>query len=483
MTESPGTSQAGDRSVDGLLTRREALARLGMAGLALTSAGTLLSACRSASRSEPKSPNVLLIIADDMRYDHLKFMPNVRRLIADEGRTFTQARCNVPLCQPSRVGLMTGQTSRFNNELGVGFNGTKLTDNDNCLGRWMNDAGYRCGFFGKYVNFTDGFGGIDAPAGYHTWRELTGETNGYQFKVHLNTGTQTIKGQYGTDYLASQANPFLEGVQPFFCVVTPTQPHTPFFPRRDLSHEWLDVKWPVVDEVDVSDKPPWIQALPPLTAADVAQIQTDAIGALQELSAVDDMVAKILTGMDQAVLANTVVVFTSDNGVHHGEHRRRGAGTKSGPYEVALHVPLLVRGPGFAPGPAITVPCLLTQDIAATILDVGDAKAGLPHQAGVSLVELCAHPSAQTERILLHEVGEGFVTGTGDGITTGPGNSRGFRKLYRYPSARERPNGPYVYEAYDMDSDPNEFSNWANDPARRSERDALEAELHALLEA
>ena len=69
---------------------------------------------------------------------------------------------------------------------------------------------------------------------------------------------------------------------------------------------------------------------------------------------------------------------------------------------------------------------------------------------------------------------------TGDGITTGPRSSRGFRKLYRYPSIRQQPEGPFVYEAYDLDTDPNELSNWANDPARRAERDALEAELVAL---
>ena len=89
----------------------------------------------------------------------------------------------------------------------------------------------------------------------------------------------------------------------------------------------------------MSDKPPWIQALPPLTAADKAQIEKEAIGDLQELSAVDDMVRKIITDMPSEVLENTVVIFTSDNGVHHGEHRRLGTGTKSGPYDVGLPRP------------------------------------------------------------------------------------------------------------------------------------------------
>ena len=78
----------------------------------------------------------------------------------------------MPLCQPSRVGLMTGQMSKHNNELGIGFVGTQLNDNNNCIGKWVADAGYRCGYFGKYVNYWDGRGGIDAPMGYATWREI-----------------------------------------------------------------------------------------------------------------------------------------------------------------------------------------------------------------------------------------------------------------------------------------------------------------------
>jgi N-acetylglucosamine-6-sulfatase len=479
---------------DPLITRRQALERLALSGLAITAGVPLLSACSSGSEStapspaaprpgkpRPGTPNVLLIIADDMRYDQLQFMPNVQRLIVDQGRTFSQARCNVPLCQPARVGLMTGQTSRYNGELGVGFQGTKLIDNDNCIGKWMHEAGYRCGFFGKYINFTDGFHGINAPAGYEVWREFTGETNAYEFTVHLNTGHATIKGQYSSDYLAQQANAFLKGSQPFFCVVTPSQPHTPFLPRNDLAHKWLDYKFPIVDEVDVSDKPPWIRALPALTPAAKAQIEKDAIGALQELSAVDDMVRQIIEPLDPAVLENTIVMFTSDNGVHHGEHRRLGAGTKAGPYEVGLRVPLILRGPGFAPGPVITVPSLLTQDIAATILDVGGAQAGLPHQGGISLVEICVNQADHSQRMLLHEIGEGFYSRTGDGMTTGPKNVKGFRKLYRYPSIRKNPRGPFIYEAYDLDTDPDELSNWANVPSRRAERDDLEAALETLL--
>jgi arylsulfatase A-like enzyme len=345
----------------------------------------------------------------------------------------------------------------------------------------VHDAGYRCGYFGKYTNFRDGFGGINAPTGYSVWREFIGggAADPYNFDVHLNTGTTRVTGIYDTDYLASQVASFVAGSQPFFCVVAPRQPHGPFVPRTDLAGAWSTFDWPIVDEVDVTDKPTWIQELPELTDPIRTQIREDARGSLRELSAVDDMVQKIMTAAAPR-LSKTIVAFTSDNGVHRGEHRR-GSGTKSGPYEVNLRVPLIVRGPGFAPGPDVTAPVMTFQDLTATVLKSARGTAGLPHQAGISLEDIATNPGGHSQRAVLHEIAEGYLTQSGDGMTTGPEHAMGFRKLYRYPSVRVAPEGPFTYEAYDLDSDPDEFVNWANDDARRSERDALEAELNALL--
>jgi arylsulfatase A-like enzyme len=168
--------------------------------------------------------------------------------------------------------------------------------------------------------------------------------------------------------------------------------------------------------------------------------------------------------------------------VHRGEHRRHGSSDKASPYDVALRVPLLARGPGFASGPDITAPSLPTQDITATMLALGGASAGLQYQAGTSLAAMAADPRKYESRELLHEIGEGFIEmETADGITTGPRHPLGFRKLFRYPSVRTNPAGPFIYEAYDLDTDPDELQSWADDPGRRPERDALEARLNALL--
>ncbi len=122
------------------------------------------------------------------------------------------------------------------------------------------------------------------------------------------------------------------------------------------------------------------------------------------------------------------------------------------------------------------------QDLTATVLDLVGGRAGLPHQAGISLRELAADPGAHRQRTLLHEIGTQGFDVTGDGITTGSHHARGHRKLFRYPSVRSEQGPPWTYELYDLAADPDELVNLADEPAHRAERDALERELIDLLE-
>ena len=332
------------------------------------------SGASPSSTAPGAKPNIVLLIADDMRADHLEYMPAVRRLVQDQGVTYTQARCNVPLCQPSRVGLMTGQMSKHNNELGIGFTGTQLRDHDNCLGKWISDAGYRCGYFGKYVNFTDGRGGIDSPAGYATWREQIHTDPGYEFMVHLEQGTETDH-RHLQHRLLGRAGVRVHRGQ-----------------RAVHVHRRLDA----AARAAQSPQGPPHEVLGPRLAdrrrgrrERQARLDSGSCTAHRRRQGADPRRraavrcaswprsttwrGKIIEAMSESMLANTVIVFTSDNGVHHGEHRRRGAATKAGPYEVGLRVPLLVRGPGFEAGSDVTVPSLVFQDLNATMLGLAGA--------------------------------------------------------------------------------------------------------------
>jgi N-acetylglucosamine-6-sulfatase len=73
----------------------------------------------------------------------------------------------------------------------------------------------------------------------------------------------------------------------------------------------------------------------------------------------------------QGVLSNTYIVFTSDNGWHHGEHRIRSG--KGRPYEEDTRVPLLVRGPSVAAGSS-TNKLVLNTDYLPTFTDLAGAQ-------------------------------------------------------------------------------------------------------------
>lgn len=426
---------------------------------------------------------MLVIVADDMRLDHLPYMPNVRHLIQQPGRTFTNARCNVALCQPNRVGFFTGQASRHHNEVGIGFGAPIYDGHDNTVAKWLADAGSRTALIGKYVNYYDHWGGVRSPPGWATWRELLRERTMADYDVYRDRTRVTITDRFQSEYLGDEARAFVGGDQPWFCYLSPKQAHSPFAPRPEDLHGWAPARCRIVpvDEANIARKPPWMRRLTPLREADKAQIQQDFRGRLRELTAVDALVKTVIDEIEaKGQLDDTVIAFTSDNGVHQGEQRRIGDGTKAGPYDVGLRVPLLVRGPGFAPGPAIDVPVYPMQDITATAVAVGGASAGLPNQAGISLSDLVKDPLAHSQRALLHEVGEGFES-TADGITTGPRHKLGYLKLFRFPAVRSGKGGPFIYEMYDLDSDPDELHNLADSNRYRSQRNALEDELLRLL--
>lgn len=430
--------------------------------------------------------NVLVIVADDMRVDHLPYLANVRRLIQQPGRTFTGARCNVALCQPNRVGLLTGQLSRDHGELSIGYNAPTFEDHDNTIGAWAADAGLRTGLLGKYVNYWDGpwpGGGIAAPRGWDTWRQLTLYRTAADWDVRKEEDPFRIEGVFQTDYLAQEARAFLDGDGPWFCCLTPQQPHSPFAPHPKDLHAWSHARCRQVPVPDASAKPPWVKDRFPIGAAEWSLIQQGFRGRLRELTAVDRLVGEVVEALEErGQLDDTVIIFTSDNGVHQGEQRRSGDGTKAGPYDPGLRVPLVIRGPGFPPGPAVDAPVYPMQDINATVLALAGGKAGLPHQAGLDLRELL-DPAAERQRTLLHEIGPEGFDATGDGVTTGPRHDLGHVKLFRYPSVRSGGDTPPMYELYDLAADPDELVNLAEVPAHRRTRDALERELDALLEA
>jgi arylsulfatase A-like enzyme len=89
---------------------------------------------------------------------------------------------------------------------------------------------------------------------------------------------------------------------------------------------------------------------------------------VQTMQAVDELVGEVILLLKQrGQLDNTYIFFTSDNGIHMGEHKLPSI--KGLPYEEDIHVPMLVRGPGIQPGLQITS-MTANIDLAPTIADL-----------------------------------------------------------------------------------------------------------------
>jgi N-acetylglucosamine-6-sulfatase len=228
--------------------------------------------------------------------------------------------------------------------------------------------------------------------------------------------------------------------KPFFAYVAPKAPHGPATPaprdRHTFDYEKAP-RLPSFDEEDVSDKPPWIQSLRRLSSRDIANIDQRHEDRVESLQAVDDLVEGVVDKLQSypEVLDNTYIVFTSDNGWYHGEHRIRNG--KARPYEEAPQVPLVIRGPGVQT--ASTDKLVLNTDYFPTFMDLAEAQTP-DYVDGRSLLPvLTGSPTTWRTAILLE--GRGYtadpeipVDRNYNGIRTSTSKyveyEGGFRELY-----------------------------------------------------
>jgi N-acetylglucosamine-6-sulfatase len=152
-------------------------------------------------------------------------------------------------------------------------------------------------------------------------------------------------------------------------------PHRPATPAPRHANLFADVNLPQTksfNEEDVSDKPQYIRQNPTLNSRNLRRIERFYRRRLQSLQAVDESIASLIATLKaQNQLDNTYIFFTSDNGLHLGQHRMPSG--KQTPYEPDIHVPLIVRGPGVPTG---TRQELMTGniDFAATFAELAGVK-------------------------------------------------------------------------------------------------------------
>jgi arylsulfatase A-like enzyme len=377
---------------------------------------------RARYRGVPR-PNIVLINTDDQAPHMLDFMPTALNEIAAKGVTFASSFATTPICAPSRASLLSGNYAHTHGVLNVGganggaarFVGPDLET----LAVWLQRTGYRTGHFGKYIN---GYqllcddSSCYVPPGWDVWRAFPLD-HYYNYLLSVD-GPKVAYGNapadYSTDVLRDQALAFLDAHpgEPVFLYFSAYAPHVetpnliPVPAPRHLNLFAGVVPWrpPSYMEADVSDKPAWVQALPVVVAPIlVGFIDGSRQLGLEALLATDEAIAAILDKLAaQGRLADTVVVFTSDNGYTFGEHRTFG---KQHPYEEAIRIPLSIRYDRLLrERGAVRSDLALNIDLAPTLAEWAQVPSALrPPVDGLSLTRAAAGSEALARDAVLIE--------------------------------------------------------------------------------
>ena len=339
-------------------------------------------------------PNVLWIITDDQPRKSLTTMPHTMRLLVEPGVRFRNGYAAVPWCGPARASMMTSMYPH-NHHCFTNLTLPKFVDqglDQDTVATRMKAAGYRLGYFGKYMNAHRSMPEYVAP----DWDRWVVRITAKQLPYNIDGRVVDVADdQQASDaYAGRQAAEFLRtnSQRPWFVVFAPTSPHSPYTPSRRHRHDFDDVSWdpPSLNETNLEDKPKWMRSLEP---KDRDRMRRHWEGKLEELRDLDDQIRELVRALratDQ--LNNTVIMLVSDNGYMLGEHRLF---RKEHPYEESAGIPFVVRGPGFEPG---RVDALVSQvDLMPTTLEL----AGLEPDAGRDL----------DGRSMLSHLGSGDWTG------------------------------------------------------------------------
>jgi len=430
----------------------------------------LLARPAAAAPGEP--PDIVLIVSDDQRFDTLWAMPVVSERLAGRGVAFPDMFVTNPLCCPSRASILTGNYSHTHlvYRQAPPFGRFEWFDDRSTLATWLHDAGYTTGLFGKYI---DGYQHAAVtgyvPPGWDRWVAFVHSAQ-VDYSLTIDGQVHDYEGvqQHSTEVLADQAVSFIRsGTGPLFVEFAPSVPHAPAIPSpgdEDAFGDLEPARPPSFDEADVSDKPAWVRDLAPLSPDQVAAIDAFRLNQYRSLLGLDRAVGRILDALEQTGrLDDTLILFTSDNGILHGEHRWA---KKEAPYEEAIRVPLVMRwdAAGWAAGSRMPGTFALNIDLAPTIAEA----AGAPHPStdGRSLLPVLSGGASWRSDFLVEH-----MEGTNPIPTYCAVRSE--RWMYvSYTTGEE--------ELYDLRADPYELENVASDPGHRQVLEDRRARLREL---
>ena len=347
----------------------------------------------------PHSPNVLVIVVDTLRADHLSTYgyprptsPNLSR-IAAQGVLFENAMAASSWTLPSHASMLTG---RYPHEHGARFIDSTLTLRYPTLGEAFQRLGYRTAgfsastfFFSRrtglgrgFIHFEDDF---ESPAGAFPQTYYGERLEKLLYRLHLakdRIGRRNARqiNQHALRWIASDHR------HPFFVFLNYYDVHDPYLPPEPYLHRFTNLPHPAGPIPMAWD---WFASLTPQQR----QGEMDAYdGAIQY---VDTELGEFFRQLHQRGLdKNTLVVITSDHGEEFNEHGFMDH--LNALYRELIHVPLIFWQPGELPqGMHIATP-VSTVSLPATLLSLVPGG-GAGHMPGLSLSTLWTNPGQNPE--------------------------------------------------------------------------------------
>lgn len=434
------------------------------------------------AQTAAERPHVLMIAVDDLNCalgcygDKIAQTQHLDRL-AHEGICFQNAYNQIPLCNPSRVSLLTGLRPDRTEVFDLSRHFRQHRPETVTLPQAFQRAGYRTHRVGKVFHYAVpaaiGTDGLDDPPSWHgvtnpIGRDKTDEAQvvnaepGRPISAALSWLAADGRDDEQTDgKIATEAIKLLEsaGEQPLFLAVGFFRPHTPYVAPKSYFDlyplETMRLPYAPPDDRDdipvaafAHNNPIPHYGLPPSVLLQATQAYYACV------SFIDAQVGRLLEALDRLELSErTIVVFWSDHGYHLGEHL--GIWQKRTLFEQAARAPLMIRAPGIA-GRGNCRRVVEFVDIYPTLMELAglDPIQGLD---GTSLKPLLQQPNRDWADIAVTQ-----ILRPADDRLSEPVMGCSIRTArYRYTTWG---NGKHGEELYDHQTDPSEFNNLAVDP-------------------
>jgi N-acetylglucosamine-6-sulfatase len=403
------------------------------------------------TKGSTQSPNILLILVDDLRWDALGVVghpffnsPNLDR-IGYEGVIFHTAFVVHSLCSPSRATILTGL---YSHRHGIVDNNTRLNSSFPTIASLLQALGYETAFIGKWHM---GYADANPKPGFNRWVSFIGQ--GQYIDPLLNVDGQDIQTTgHLTDILTDYTLDFLtrDRNAPFLLILSHKAAHTPLMPQDRFkgSYANANVTFPATWGEDLSSKPSFLQyqLMGNWNLKNAVKLYYEV------LAGVDDSVGKILAKLEEKhFLDDTLIIFTSDNGLFWGEHNLRD---KRLAYEESIRIPLLIRYPKWFAAGGNSNNLVLNLDIAPTLLEAAGIN-DFGNMQGVSLREL-ANGGVFRKSFLYEYFWDPDFPNT-------PGiraiRTQDFQYNFKYITYIDSDE---TEELYDLTNDPNEVNNLIN---------------------